>query len=366
MLSRPLAGLLASFVALTAEKAFAASNFSEVRESFFSSGGDYSTIMRLMVIAGVLLLLICIVSVIRHMRKQREVFIPTGWITSPKVLRDLISSAFRQRSTFDMQFADIRGQRRPTLRCAMRYLENDRIGLEAQGVQKVARRWTGRKVTCYFKISIKEQPVYYTFTTPIADVELRQIGTTIIWLQYPEKLQNRQKRAFLRIVPPEEYMLGAALWHGRKMPDVAILGDVQQWEKPNMALLPGKIRQFEISDVSAGGLRLTVPRKEQLATGTEFNVSDRLILLVDFMDPENNKRMRFWLLCRVQNMANEYNLRNLEIGVRFQAWAMPGDGGSNIEWFKLTNENEVAPLGNWIIRRHLELFRANPEEELER
>ena len=65
-------------------------------------------------------------------------------------------------------------------------------------------------------------------------------------------------------------------------------------------------------------------------------------------------------------MANEYNLRNLEIGMRFQAWAMPGEGGSGIEWFKLTRENEVAPLGNWIIRRHLELFRANPEDEPER
>ena len=363
MLKKTIAGLAATFAASPAAQA--ASNFTEVKESFFSSGTDQTTIMRLLFFAGILLLLFCILSVIRHIYNRREPFIPTGWITSAKVLQGLIDSAFRQRSSFDMQFADIKGQRRPTLRCSMRYQEKDRIGLEAQGVQKAARRWTGRKVTCYFKISIKEQPVYYTFTVPIADVEIRPMGTTIIWLDMPDKLQNRQKRAFLRITPPEEYMLGAALWHGRKMPTVEMLNDMQQWDKPNMALLPGKLRQFEIADISAGGLRLTVPRKEQMATGTEFNVSDRLILLVDFLDPESNRRIRFWLLCRVQNMANEYNLRNLEIGVRFQAWAQPGEGGSSIEWFKLTKENEVAPLGNWIIRRHLELFRANPEEEPE-
>ncbi|MDR2893639.1 MAG: hypothetical protein LBV80_11280 [Deltaproteobacteria bacterium] len=328
-----------------------------VREMFQSQ----DALLWLLAVAALMFLLLLIV-VLRHLFTRKQPFIPAGWITSPKQIRHLFNTALTQRSTFEMQFSENRSERRPSLRCSLEDLASETITLEAFGVKAVAKAWEGRDVSCYFKITVKNQPIYYTFTTFISQVDVRPLGLCLFRLQLPDKLQNRQKRAFLRIKPPEEYLLGAALWHGRRLPEEDKLDDVRLWTKPNLMLLPGKQSDFEITDLSAGGMRLTIHRQSHTEGKMSFNVAEQVIVLLDVQDPDNEQRLRFWLMCRVQNLALEYNQRTLEMGMQFQAWATPKAGdGSNIEWLRLTRDNEVAPLGNWIVRRHLELYRSMPD-----
>lgn len=194
-------------------------------------------------------------------------------------------------------------------------------------------------------------------------MEIKPRGRCALTLYMPEKLENRQKRAFLRIIPPQEYLLGSAVWLGRHMPKLEDLPYMQKWPKPALVLLPGKQEQFAVSDISAGGARLIVPRKEMLRAGLELGVAEHVVLIIDLLNPDDHSRIRFWLHCRVQNFAAQYDTHNIEAGLQFLAWASPRDNQTELEWFKLTRSLEVDPLGNWIIRRHLELFRDTPEAD---
>lgn len=321
-------------------------------------------IARVVLIVAFILLLGAILAIWRYYREQAKKLTPLGWITSQKQIRQILNSAVRTRSTFELQFPHRGVQRRPILRCVPYDTTPDEIILEAEGIKNIARNWTERAVNCYFKINVKGQHVYYAFSTRIKRVEIRPRGRCTLVLHTPERMENRQKRAFLRIMPPKEYMLGGALWIGRHMPALEDLPHMERWTKPAMVLLPGKGReQFEISDISAGGLRLTIPRKEMIMAGLELSVAEQLVLIMDLLNPDDRSRLRFWLHCRVQNFAAQYDTHNIEAGLQFLAWAMPKEDKTELEWFKLNRSHEVDPLGNWIIRRHLELFRDAPEAD---
>lgn len=331
-----------------------------IRDSAINSA-HMQTLLRAGLVAGVVLLLFCIFTIARYFISSRKAFVPAGWITVPRQMRALLNSALEQRSTLELQFNDSRNQRRPVLRCGLEEVGTERVCIEAYGISNIAAGWIGREVSCYFKVKIKDQSVYYTFDSKVESVEARPRGVSALWLAFPAKMQNRQKRAFLRISPPTDYFLGAAVWFGRNMPADGNLNDISLWPKPSLALLPGKERQFFIRDLSAGGVRLRVPRQEKAAARHDFNVSEQMALLLDLFDPDNNRRLRYWLLCRVQNLITDYNNQSFDMGLQFLAWATPREDGTSLEWLKLTREREVAPLGNWIVHRHLEIFRANPE-----
>lgn len=321
-------------------------------------------VTRVILIVGGLLLLAALFALWRYYREHRRNLTPLGWIDSPKQVRQIISNAVRYRSTFELQFPHRGVQRRPILRCSPGDLTSSGLVIDAEGIKNIARNWTDRPVNCYFKINVKGQHIYYAFNTRIKRVEIMPRGRCSLTLFMPDKLENRQKRAFLRIVPPREYMLGAALWMGRHMPKLEDLPHMQRWPKPALAMLPGKDRQqFEIADISAGGVRLIIPRKEMLVAGLELGVAEHLVLIMDLLNPDDRSRLRFWLHCRVQNFAAQYDTHNIETGLQFLAWACPNEDQSGLEWHKLNRSLEVDILGNWIIRRHLELFRDNPEAD---
>jgi hypothetical protein len=319
------------------------------------------TIMQWVIIAGAVILLFGTITLIRNIFFRRQVFIPAGWITSPRLVRNILNSAITQRSTFEVKFTD-KDHNHPIIRCTPNSLVRNSLSLEAYGISSIAHNWIDREVACYFRVNIKEQAVYYTFTTQIVEADNKPRGMTYLWLKATERLQNRQKRSFLRLNPPSELLLGSAIWHGLNLPPDSKLDDVSAWVKPNLALLPNRKPQFYIKDLSAGGLRLRIPTSEfSRDNASAFSVSEQIVVLLDLHDPDSAKKIRFWLKCRIQNVLTDYDKKNIELGVQILAWAAPREDGNSLEWLKLTRENEVAPLGNWIVRRHMEQFRTSPE-----
>ncbi len=319
-------------------------------------------ISRTLLIIAITALLFILGFIVVYLRNHSKKFTPLGWIESPRQIYQILRNAVRHRSTFELQFPHRGAQRRPILRCSANDITTTLLTLDASGVKNAARNWTGRVVNCYFKINLNGQHIYYAFSTRIANVEITASGRSELAMPLPERLENRQKRAFLRIAPPPEYMLGSALWLGRSLPRLEDMPYMGKWAKPALVSLPGKMQQFCVSDISAGGCRLLIPRKEMLDLGLEFTIAQHMVLLVDLLNPEGHERLRFWLHCRVQNIAAQYDTRSVETGVQFLAWAAPGARNTaELEWFALDGSYEVDLLGNWIIRRHLELFRDNSE-----
>ena len=340
-----------------------AASLANIQESL-GNGFGRGEVTKIILIVGLIILFGALLALWRYYRDSTRNMTPLGWIDSPKQIQQILHNAVRYRSTFELQFPHRGVQRRPILRSAPEDLTSSALILEAEGIKNIARNWTDRPVNCYFKINVKGQHIYYAFSTRIKRVEIKARGRCSLALHLPERMENRQKRAFLRITPPKEYMLGAALWVGRHMPALEDLPHMERWTKPALVVLPGKGKeQFEISDISAGGARLTIPRKEMLLAGLELGVAENLVLIVDLLNPDDRSRMRFWLHSRVQNFAAQYDTHNIEAGLQFLAWAAPKDDKTELQWFKLNRSLEVDLLGNWIIRRHLELFRDNPEAD---
>ncbi|MDR1242109.1 MAG: hypothetical protein LBM00_04900 [Deltaproteobacteria bacterium] len=342
-----------------------AAAFREITTSFLQPHPQTSseTIMLWVTFAATLILVFGIITLVRNMFLRKQVFIPAGWITSSRMVRNILNNAIIQRSTFEVQFTDKTQGNHPIVRCTPDNIDRERIALQVYGISAIAHGWIDREIACYFRINIKDQSVYYTFNSVITVVENKPRGMTVLWINSPERLQNRQKRSFLRLSPPTELILGSAIWHGLNLPPDSKLGDVSGWVKPNLAVLPNRAPQFYIKDLSAGGMRLRMPnpvQPDQDEHYDNFSVSENIIVLLDLHDPDSDKKIRFWLKCRIQNVLTDYNKQNIELGTQITAWAVPKEGGA-LEWLRLSRENEVAPLGNWIVHRHMEQFRTNPE-----
>lgn len=184
----------------------------------------------------------------------------------------------------------------------------------------------------------------------------------------PTVLENRQKRSFLRIAPPREFFPGSALWYDDSMPTSTQIDEISSWPRPKLLYIPDRMEQFHLLDLSAGGARISIPSQIARNLNLNFNAADRLILMLDLFAPEQNKRLRYWVQCRVQNVWREHATNNVHMGLQFVVWARPkenveyGESVGGIEWLRLSSASEVEPIGNWIMRRHLELFREHPME----
>jgi hypothetical protein len=157
-------------------------------------------------------------------------------------------------------------------------------------------------------------------------------------------------------------MLGAAVWRGLDMPESLEMNDLALWSKPSRIWLPGMREEFAIRDISSGGLRLHLPRHILAEEMDLIHTSTQFIVMLDLWEPDKAQRLRFWLLCRMQSPALDLETKGMDIGAQFLSWAKAADtGGSNLIWLKLASSGEVEPLGNWIMRRHLEFFRESEQ-----
>lgn len=341
-------------------------NLNAIRDSFLTRNFAVEEIRAWLIGVATICALLLIIFIVRTIRQRRLRYKPFGNITDPKAIRDLIRLAFDQRRMFEVQVQTDSDTRRPTLRCSPEYLGASSLTIELGGVKSLSEHWLGRKLTVFFRLRINDDFVYYTFNSQIGGIHTPQEGVCHITLPLPAVMENRQKRAFLRLSPPPDLVLGAALWHGDYMPTPETLQDLAGWPRPRLLYLQDRVEQFHIIDISAGGMRISVPQEVQREFRLQFAAVEQLIIMLDLREPEMHKRLRYWIQCRIQNIWRESQTRDILMGLQFQAWARPreigGETNSTLEWLKLSPAHEVEPIGNWIMRRHLELFREFPGE----
>ncbi|SBW00474.1 conserved hypothetical protein [uncultured delta proteobacterium] len=337
-----------------------AGSFLEIQRHFLERTLDMNAIRETLIAVGVVVGIILLVMLILHFRPKKP-YVPQDWIFDAKQIRDLLGVALNQRAKIELHFSMEGEARRPALRCSAVALENGTILLEASGLASLSHKWQGRNVDCFFILRKQDSYAFYAFSTTI--VEIRTLKEAcLITVKVPEKIESRQKRSYLRIPPPEEYMLGAAVWRGLDMPESLERNDLALWPKPSRIWLPGMREEFTFRDISSGGLRLHLPR-HILAEEMDFiHVSTQFIVMLDLWEPDKAQRLRFWLLCRMQSPVLDFETKGMDIGAQFLSWAKPAEsGGSNLIWLKLASSGEVEPLGNWIMRRHLEFFRESEQ-----
>jgi hypothetical protein len=357
--------------ALLREIPLASVTLASIRETFLSRSFDFAAVSGWLWGIGIATLVLLAVILSRAILARRSLYNPFGKITDHRTIRTILRNAFDQRRPFEIRFHTESGRRRPTLRCAPEYLGRDSFTVEVSGLKILSNKWVGRPTEVFFRLQIGPDFTYYTFSVPIGGIHLPRQGVCHLTLPIPPSMENRQKRSFLRITPPVEFLFGSAIWCEEAMPPSEQLHDISTWPKPKLLCLPNRLEQFHILDISAGGMRLSIPNTMMHSLKLYFATTERLLLMLDLFDPEQNKRLRFWMQCRVQSAWVEHSTRNMHMGLQFLSWGRPKDvathlpeaNAANIEWLRLSSANEVETLGNWIMRRHLELFREAPSEE---
>jgi hypothetical protein len=428
----------------------AASFLADISRHFGDYQSDFSLVREFVLIVAAVAALLAAVLLIGGLRQRGQRYTPEGWVNDPQVIRELFEAAILQRGRFEMQFHGPTG-RRSTYCTAVSVSRSD-LTLECSLLRTVPESWKGREVDCYFRTQQKRIQVYYQFTSKIIGAHRapsanrdapRSPGgdADSVWLvdlALPDKLERRQKRAFLRLDVPRHLVLGLAAWpmgpdtpapaDGRRLgtpllalPDATTLNsftahraglsgetalpedfdtvpaddpahdasparDIPPSHSPTLTpeaptscapaapaapaakddippIFPDITTALPVAllNLSGGGMRLLVPRataRSATVRGMNLDVGGRFAALLELYDPQHDRSLGFWLHCRIQNRFVAFETRDVELGAQVLAWgqARP-DAPHMADWKPLSDEGEAEPLGNWVIRRHLELYR---------
>jgi uncharacterized membrane protein YciS (DUF1049 family) len=306
----------------------------------------------------VVFVLIAVIIFMWYKNRKNTRYIPKDWVLHPDHIANTLNAARDENEKFEVQFHS-EGEKRRSATCRMASINGEAVTIECSGLTNLQSDWIGKVVDCYFQTrKFGSGSIFFMFTSPIIGIRSCSDGTAVLNLKLPEKLEQRQKRASLRISPPQQYIMGLAVWSA---PDGLICKgkiDIRQWGRPMLTFLPEKSFQIALDNISAGGIKVRIPREEIRNCKLDFKMGDKLFTLLDLWDPDTGQRIRYWVLCRIQNPFVDFVTHDAELGMQFLHTARPdGDNASELCWSEEISESGVESIGNWVMRRHLELYR---------
>ncbi|GAB7080535.1 PilZ domain-containing protein [Megalodesulfovibrio paquesii] len=332
-----------------------------VKDSFYTSLDRFLLVipflMGVLTVVVALAVLVTLVNLIlRRIRGKRP---PVGVIANVEEIRELIDTAIRDRSRLDLKFLPADSLRK-SMACTLVDLIGDTLVVEPPTYVVIKPEWMGRRVECFFRLNTtKGQTLFYTFETTVLGVS--SMGNAIMRLDLvaPSTLRLEQKRSFLRIDPPQHYFLGLALWLDSWDSGMSPPSNVKSWGRPPLVFTPDKTQNpVLVSNISGSGLRLSIRHDAVRAMQLSPNIGGRVLILLDLYDPDTERKKRFWLRCRIQNLHEDFNTRDLEIGLQCIGSGRPvrEEDPYELEW-QTVGDSGVEPLAKWVMRRHLELYR---------
>lgn len=300
-----------------------------------------------------------VVILLNHYVLRPEPKIPIGTLMGRDEVTQLLQSALDQRNKIEFTFSREEQVSRP-LHCAIESIHGGNLILDAGDFIQAHKGWLGRPVLCYFRVSSRSAggaSQFYALESEVAGVNKRADGSTLITLPVPDRVKMQQKRIHLRLEPPMEYMLGVAVWPELMNEDGARELRLKRWGKPALARHAGATEMMRVANLSAGGMRIDLPRETLKETGYDFEIGQSYYILTELYDPDMKRKQRLWFVARVQNRFEDFMTKDLEVGLRFTEIGRIADPEAmEIAWDKVPNHG-VDALGNWIQRRHLELYR---------
>ncbi len=295
-------------------------------------------------------------------RRRAEYDAPAGWVVDRLRVVAILQEALAQRAKLELRFTPVDPARK-SLPCALNDVTRETLILEPPAYAEVGRHWLRREVECYFRQpDAKGQVAFYRFTSEILGVTSGGKDRTLLEVAMPEMLHDHQKRGFLRLTPPAHYFLGMALWPESRLKQASGLGeaptDLRQWGKPLFTCAPDKERNpVTIENISAGGVRVIIRSDAVKAQRLSLHATEHVLMLLDLYDPAAQHKRRFWLRSRVRNVYEDFETRDLELGLQFVAQGkLMQEGERAIKWYEVGPDG-IEPIAVWVMQRHLELYR---------
>ncbi len=203
----------------------------------------------------------------------------------------------------------------------------------------------GRSVTVTFrKIRSKAWPRFCCTTRVLRVVETPSgYGLELL---LPEKLQDSQRRAFVRFNLPKAYIADMGIWDAADIEQSST--DTLPPPNPNLSLL-------QIKDISAGGAGLIMPYGNMVPEG--LLGQDALLMLLTLHNNERKPTLGIWL--NATPLKGYQIVDRAVLAVRFIKWSLANEQGQALNWLPVAKDAGVPPLGGWIMRKQLEMHKAN-------
>ena len=270
-----------------------------------------------------------------------------------RVVIELLNSSIEQRCemVFEINLDDM-NSRSFSGACAK---VNENSFTVDVGLEYSVEAWAGENVDISFKIGYKDILTHYRLSSVIKNMRTNARNVSIE-LALPEYIYPMQKRHYVRVTPFPSNILGMGLWG--LDPALPLPLDSTSLGCAALSYRAGKLTQFTLLNLSAGGLRLSVPRALLQQFSTDLNLHSQLLCLLLLRAHDSEQPMPFWLACTIVSIGEEQeDSSSIILALQFKAWALSETGSSSIFWFPAGKSGEVSPLASWVLRHQLDQSR---------
>lgn len=291
---------------------------------------------------------------------------PSTWIVRPGEIRAILDTAMSQRSKVRVSFVrDDAGARSTdaTILC----LDPARgIEMEMTALVRATPGWAGKLVACDFRLRLdprKDYHSFYNFVSAIVAVRLAGDDFVHMTVAWPKHLELEQKRGFLRIEPPRNFVLELEVWHENTVKAArGRFGNPATWGEPVLRLDPRlEPPLVEVRNLSGGGVRLEVLYDTLQGHKALFEAGSRFLMRLVLAEPEADQPMTFHLALRLQNIYGDPGAVGKKgYGFRIVSFGVPTDTPGDVLSWK-TAASGAPDLDDWAFRRHLALYRSRGE-----
>ena len=291
---------------------------------------------------------------------------PATWIVRSGEIRALLDTAMTQRSKVRVSFVRDDPGARSTDAAILSVDPARGIELEMTSLVRATPKWAGKLVACDFRLRLdprKDYNSFYSFVSAIVAVRLASDEFVHMTVAWPKHLELEQKRAFLRIEPPRNFILELELWHENTVKMAhGRFGTPASWGEPLLRLDPRlEPPAIEVRNISGGGIRLEVQAEALSHDKKLFEPANRFLMRLVLAEPEADQPLEFYLALRLQNAYGDPGSAGRKgYGFHIISFGVPSDApGDTLSWKPAT---AGAPaLDDWAFRRHLAMYRSRGE-----
>ncbi len=227
------------------------------------------------------------------------------------------------------------------------------ILLESLGKAAVGSHWLGLPVTGYFRVVIRREVLeetYYTFGSHIREATAGPAGRARVRVRQPETFALGQRRKSLRVEPEPQRIQKAYLWRYDRQEGFKL-------DAPALRRRDFKDGAARLANISAGGLRLTLPVSLAEERGLLLETGHRLVTHFQFIEPRVQGGHEFWMVARINHAATDRRTRELGFGLEFLANGALDAAAGKIRWQPVA-DNVIPELADIVYHWHLDKYRS--------
>jgi len=318
-----------------------------------------AAIALLIAVACAVLLIIGVHLVLKRLLAIRNPQQPIFTLTDPDEILSILIKALDNRSNFEMSLTSGNSK---ALVCTLTDVHYACLALDLPAYVSPPESWIGSEMCIFFAIPADgSQKAHYYFQSEILDLFPGEAENVSMLINYPQSLQQKQKRNHLRLDPPSRFVTSLKVWPAPSTPGTGLETNPDRFSEPLLQVQgqAGEQGQVRVVNLSASGLRLKIPKEARKKSGIIPGEFKACIIALKLQGVEEDLPLQPILHCRVKNIHEDVVSRDLHLGLQFSARGREVDQRSpgQLKWERITPEQGVEEIGTWVIKLHLKLYR---------